>query len=147
MKILCVCLGNICRSPLAEGVLNKVALEYNVVLDVRSAGTANYHIGDPADHRTVQIGKKYNIDISSHRGQQFYVEHFDQFDLILVMDQSNLQNVRNLARNEYDLAKINMFRRDGRIVDDPYYGDMTDFEKMYQVLQEHALHWVLFEKQ
>ena len=147
MKILCVCLGNICRSPLAEGVLNKVALEYNVVLDVRSAGTANYHIGDPADHRTVQIGKKYNIDISSHRGQQFYVEHFDQFDLILVMDQSNLQNVRNLARNEYDLAKINMFRRDGRIVDDPYYGDMTDCEKMYQVLQEHALHWVLFEKQ
>lgn len=146
MRILCVCLGNICRSPLAEGVLKKVAVENNVVLDVRSAGTANYHIGDPADHRTVQIGKKYNIDVSSHRGQQFSVEHFDQFDLILVMDKSNLHNVRNLARNQIDLAKINMYRRDGKIVDDPYYGDMTDFEKMYQVLHEHATHWVLLEK-
>ena len=146
MRILCVCLGNICRSPLAEGVLKKVANENQVTLEVRSAGTASYHIGDTADHRTVQIGKKYNIDISSHRGQQFSVEHFDQFDLILVMDQSNLKNVRNLARNEFDLSKINMYRRDGKIVDDPYYGDMTDFEKMYQVLHEHALHWVLLEK-
>ncbi len=146
MRILCVCLGNICRSPLAEGVLKKVAVENNVVLDVRSAGTANYHIGEPADHRTVQIGKKYNIDVSSHRGQQFSVEHFDQFDLILVMDKSNLHNVRNLARNQIDLSKINMYRRDGKIVDDPYYGDMTDFEKMYQVLHEHATHWVLLEK-
>jgi protein-tyrosine phosphatase len=146
MKILCVCLGNICRSPLAEGVLKKVANENQVTLEVRSAGTASYHIGDHADYRTVQIGNKHKIDISSHRGQQFSVEHFDQFDLILVMDKSNLHNVRNLARNQIDLAKINMYRRDGKIVDDPYYGDMTDFEKMYQVLHEHATHWVLLEK-
>ena len=136
-------MGNICRSPLAEGVLRKVAKENNVKVEVRSAGTANYHVGDPADSRSVKVGNKYNVDISGHRGQQFTVEHFDEFNLILVMDKSNLSNVLTLARDERDLAKVSMYRTDGEIVHDPYYGEMEGFEKMYQVLNEYAMHWIL----
>ena len=142
MKVLCVCLGNICRSPLAEGILRKVAEDHSIPLHVKSAGTAHYHVGDPADHRSVAIGKKYNVDISNHRGQQFQVNHFDEFDVILVMDYNNLNNVRALARNEMDKAKIRMYRVDDEIVDDPYYGDVSDFQKMYNVLMRDAEYWV-----
>lgn len=144
-KILCVCLGNICRSPLAEGILKKVAFEQGIPLHIQSAGTANYHEGDSADDRSIAVGKKYNVDISSHIGQQFKVKHFDEFDLILVMDYNNLNNVRILARNEADKAKVKMYRRDEEIVDDPYYGGLEGFEEMYHVLSKDALYWVTNE--
>lgn len=141
-KILCVCLGNICRSPLAEGILRKVAQEQGVDIEVDSAGTANYHVGDAPDQRSISIGRKYNIDISGHRGQQFEVAHFDLFDVILVMDYSNLNNVRMLARDEVDKNKVKMFRPDDNIVEDPYYGGDSDFENMYQTLIKDALYWI-----
>jgi protein-tyrosine phosphatase len=141
-KILCVCLGNICRSPLAEGILRKVAQEKGADIEVDSAGTANYHVGDAPDQRSISIGRKYNIDISSHRGQQFEVAHFDLFDIILVMDDHNLNNVRMLARDDEDKNKVKMFRPDDSIVEDPYYGDDSDFENMYQTLMKDALYWI-----
>ena len=138
-KILMVCLGNICRSPLAEGILRSKLPKDKYFVD--SAGTANYHIGDPPDRRSVAVAKKYGLDISNQRGRQFQTSDFDKFDLIFVMDESNYNNVTNLARNEEDKAKVN-FILDGIYpnqkysVPDPYYGGNDGFENVYKMLDE-----------
>src|SRR5690242_5873245 len=106
MKILMVCLGNICRSPLAEGILRdkleRKGLKH-VVVD--SAGTSDYHVGDHPDKRSIQNAKSHGIDISALVGRQFTVKDFDIFDRIYVMDSSNYGNVTRLARNENDIQK------------------------------------------
>lgn len=140
-RILCVCLGNICRSPLAEGVLRAKAKELNAPVEIASAGTAGYHIGSRADRRSEAIGKKYNVDISNHSAQKFKTEHFDGFDLILVMDEQNFRDVSNLARSSEDLAKIKLYLLN-EDVEDPYYETDNAFEKMYQVIDSKAEHWI-----
>ncbi len=136
-KILIVCLGNICRSPLAEGVLRSKLPSDRFEVD--SAGTANYHIGDAPDSRSIASGKKHGVDISMLRGRQFTAYDFSVFDFIFVMDKSNYQNVIRLAQNDHDLRKIS-FLADalGEIkkseVPDPYYGKEADFEKVYQLI-------------
>ena len=137
-KILMVCLGNICRSPLAEGIL-KSKLPKDFIVD--SAGTANYHVGNPADKRSVAVARKHGLDISNLRGRQFDVSDFDTFDLIYVMDQSNFQNVIKLARNDEDIAKVKLILNEvhqGKNfeVPDPYYGGDNGFENVYQMLDE-----------
>ena len=138
-RILMVCLGNICRSPLAEGILrSKVSSE---IAEIDSCGTGNYHIGDPPDSRSVSVAKKYDIDISNLRGRQFSVLDFDSFDLIYVMDESNYQNVIDLARNEDDKNKVHfilneVYPNQNYSIPDPYNGSLHQFESVFKMLDE-----------
>jgi len=137
-KILMVCLGNICRSPLAEGIL-KAKLSHHFVVD--SAGTANYHTGCAPDVRSIAIAKKYGLNISNLKGRQFQVSDFDNFDIIYVMDDSNYRNVTKLARNDEDLSKVNfilneVYPNQNFDVPDPYYGGDAGFENIYTMLEE-----------
>ena len=109
-KILMVCLGNICRSPLAEGILKSKLSSDNFYVD--SAGTANYHTGELPDIRSIQIAQKYQIDISDQRGRQFNVKDFDVFDHIYVMDRTNYRNVISLARNNNDKRKVKLILKE-----------------------------------
>ena len=138
-KILMVCLGNICRSPLAEGILQSKLPETKFTVD--SAGTSNYHIGSPPDKRSVAVAKKYGLDISNLKGKQFTVSDFDVFDLVYVMDESNYNNVVSLARNEKDKAKVKfilneIYPNQNYAVPDPYYGGTDGFETIYKMLDE-----------
>jgi len=137
-KILMVCLGNICRSPLAEGIL-KSKLSNNFIVD--SAGTANYHVGSSPDKRSITVARKHGLDISSLSGRQFDISDFDIFDMIYVMDESNFQNVVKLARNDEDIAKVKLILNEVHSnknfeVPDPYYGGDNGFENVYQMLDE-----------
>ena len=126
MNVLAVCLGNICRSPLAEGILAAKVNEANLDWHVDSAGTSGWHDGEKADRRSIAVAKERGIDIEYQRSRKFIVEDFDRFDLILVMDSSNYQNVTNLARNESDREKVKIllnytYPGQNRAVPDPYY--------------------------
>lgn len=136
-----VCLGNICRSPMADGLLRKKvkALGLNVFVD--SAGTANYHIGSAPDDRMIETARKRGTEIDQLRARQFSLQDFDDFDLIYVMDQSNFKNIQLLSSNEKHLRKIRLIRdemseKKGLHVPDPYYGTMKDFMDVYDLLDE-----------
>ena len=137
MKILMVCLGNICRYPLAEGIL-KSKLPQNY-FTVDSAGTSNYHIGELPDKRSIEVAKKNNIDISNQRGRQFLHEDFDEFDLIYAMDSSNYQDIIKLARTPEDIEKVKLILSEIpnynlTDVPDPYYGGSNGFDIVFQML-------------
>jgi len=139
MKILVVCLGNICRSPLAEGILLHLVNEKKLPLTIDSAGTSNYHIGEAPDARTTANAKKHKIDLSPLRARQFVVEDFDLFDKIYVMDKSNLQNVLKLARHDEDKQKVDLFLNishpnENMEVPDPYFGGEAGFENVFQLV-------------
>ncbi|WP_431165579.1 low molecular weight protein-tyrosine-phosphatase [Tenacibaculum halocynthiae] len=137
MKILMVCLGNICRSPLAEGILkSKVSSEY---VQVDSAGTAGYHEGELPDKRSIAVAKKYGINITDQRSRKFSVTDFDSFDIIYAMDESNYDNIVALSRSDDDKSKVKMILQeldpDQKLnVPDPYYGGELGFENVYQML-------------
>ncbi len=138
-RILMVCLGNICRSPLAEGILRSKLPNDSFFID--SAGTGNYHIGKNPDTRSIAIAKKHGLDISNLKGKQFEVSDFDTFDIIYVMDESNYRNVISLARNENDRLKVNFILNEitpglDENVPDPYYGGHEGFENVYKMLDE-----------
>lgn len=139
MKILMVCLGNICRSPLAEGILqSKVNSDF---IQVDSAGTAAYHIGNLPDPRSIDVARKYGIDLTHQRARQFSVYDFDTFDLIYAMDESNYQNILTLSRNIEDEAKVKMILNEtnmntNKSVPDPYYGENDGFEIVFGLLEE-----------
>ncbi|WP_073077752.1 low molecular weight protein-tyrosine-phosphatase [Chitinophaga jiangningensis] len=134
MKILMVCLGNICRSPLAEGVMRHLAASSkHTHWEIDSAGTGNWHIGDAPDKRSTLIAKRNGIDISSHRGQQFSTSDFDRFDRIYVMDRSNYNNVINKARHEADRQKVHFLLEDEQEVPDPYFDDKM-FAPVYELI-------------
>ncbi|MCM5663782.1 low molecular weight protein-tyrosine-phosphatase [Galbibacter mesophilus] len=139
VRVLMVCLGNICRSPLAEGILKSKVNPQKVFVD--SAGTSNYHIGSKPDPRSIQIAAKYNIDITDQRGRQFTQQDFDDFDLIFAMDNSNYKNIILQARNEDDKAKVHLILNkltpgENLDVPDPYYGGVMGFENVYKMLDE-----------
>ena len=141
MKVLMVCLGNICRSPLAEGILRHKAESQSIDIEVDSCGTANYHVGEHPDPRSISKANDYGIDISTLHGRQFTISDFDTFDHILVMDKSNYQNITRLARNQKDVEKVEMmlnFSTPGldQDVPDPYYGGIQGFENVYQMLDK-----------
>ncbi|MFL0354449.1 low molecular weight protein-tyrosine-phosphatase [Xanthomarina sp. GH4-25] len=138
-KILMVCLGNICRSPLAEGILRDKLPSSKYIID--SAGTGNYHVGDPPDLRSIKVAKKYGLDISNQKGRQFTEIDFDKFDLIYVMDSSNYQNVIKLARTETDKEKVKFILNEiypdqNYNVPDPYTGGIQGFESTFKMLDE-----------
>ncbi|PNQ72743.1 protein-tyrosine-phosphatase [Hanstruepera neustonica] len=134
-----VCLGNICRSPLAEGILKSKLPDSGYLVD--SAGTGNYHIGDLPDQRSIDVAKKYGLDITNQRGRQFSVRDFDEFDMIYVMDNSNFENVIKLARNAQDISKVNyilneIYPNQNHSVPDPYTGGPQGFEATFKMLDE-----------
>ncbi len=140
-SILMVCLGNICRSPLAEGILRSKAEKLNLNIRIDSAGTANYHVGDAPDNRTVLNAQKHGIDISKLRGRQFSIEDFDEFDTIFVMDSSNYSDVVSLARNENDKHKVELilnrvYPNSNMAVPDPYFGGEQGFENVFILLEK-----------
>lgn len=137
MKILMVCLGNICRSPLAHGVLEHLVKEKKLNWEIDSAGTGHWHIGEQPDRRSIAVAKKYGVDISYQSCRQFQSDDFDRFDHILVMDQNNLSDVISLAQKEEDYAKVRLFLKNG-IVPDPYHDDKL-FEPVYQMIHERCL--------
>ena len=141
MKILFVCLGNICRSPLAEGILrdkiNKAGLQDKVTVD--SVGFEPFHQGDSPDNRAIRVAREHGIDIKDHRARLFTVEDFDQSDLIYVMDRNNYSDVLAMVRDQEDINKVDYIMnvlRPGSdaAVPDPWYGYQQDFERTYQLL-------------
>lgn len=133
VKILMVCLGNICRSPLAEGILRS-KLDSNFIID--SAGTGGWHAGESPDQRSIETAKHHNIDISHQKARKFSIADFDSFDYIYVMDQSNYKDVINLAPNEVAKAKVALILGDSKEVPDPYYGGQEGFENVYYLLNQ-----------
>ena len=139
-KILMVCLGNICRSPLAEGIL-KSKLPNDNTFFVDSTGTGDYHIGKNPDSRSIAVAKKHGLDISNLKGRQFTVSDFDAFDIIYAMDESNYRNIISLARNNQDKEKVKFILNEiypdkNYNVPDPYYGGHDGFENVYKMLDE-----------
>lgn len=130
MKILVVCLGNICRSPLAEGILQSKLKDGFII---ESAGTGNWHVGKSPDERSVLIARKYGIDISKQRARQFHPDDFEKFDLIFVMDSQNYRDVLKLASNEVQRQKVKLILEDAD-VPDPYFGGDDGFENVFQLL-------------
>ncbi|WP_299890514.1 low molecular weight protein-tyrosine-phosphatase [uncultured Lacinutrix sp.] len=138
-KILMVCLGNICRSPLAHGILASKLTSKEHQVD--SAGTSNYHVGDLPDKRSIEVARKNGLNITNQRGRQFQIEDFDYFDLIYVMDESNLQNIVKLARNAEDITKVKLILNESHPnknleVPDPYYRGNSGFDNVYKMLEE-----------
>ena len=133
-----VCLGNICRSPLAHGILESKLPDDQFFVD--SAGTGNYHIGSPPDHRSIEVARRNGINISNQQCRQFEITDFDLFDIIYVMDTANFSNVVKLARNPSDIGKVKLILDSASLnqkeVPDPYYGDMKDFEEVYNLLDK-----------
>ncbi|MFT4679260.1 MAG: protein-tyrosine phosphatase [Flavobacteriales bacterium] len=141
MKILMVCLGNICRSPMAEGVLRHLAESRNLSIDLDSCGTAGYHIGSGPDYRAIGTMEKHGIDIEDLRARQFHLTDFSEFDLILTMDSNNYDDVVALTNSDQEAAKVKMilnysYPRENMAVPDPYYGKDDGFENVFELLHD-----------
>ena len=150
MKVLMVCLGNICRSPMAEGILRDKVNKLSLDIEVDSAGTAAYHVGEAPDSRMIETAMSKGINISDLRARQFCVNDFDVFDKIYAMDASNLSNMQKLARNKSDLDKLDLLLncKDSflnKSVPDPYYGGEDGFFNVYDILEE-SIEFILKNK-
>lgn len=128
-----VCLGNICRSPLAEGIMQHLSDEQGLGWEIDSAGTGNWHVGEAPDRRSIRAARNHGVDISKQVCRVFRKSDFDEFDHIFVMDKSNLGNVLNMARNDQDAKKVSMLLGD-KIVPDPYYDDAL-FEPVFTLVE------------
>lgn len=136
VRVLMVCLGNICRSPLAEGILASKTRPENIAVD--SAGTAGYHVGNPPDPRSVEVAASHGIDISGQRCRRFSQADFDEFDYIFAMDRENLVHLQELARSPADLEKVSLLLGAAEMpeeeVPDPYYGGDDGFLHVYRLI-------------
>ncbi len=139
VKILMVCLGNICRSPLAEGILASKLPNDKFIVD--SAGTGAYHIGKQPDQRSIIIAQKHGLNITHQQARQFSSRDFDTFDYIFAMDNSNYNNIIELAKTEAQKEKVDMilnylFPGENVDVPDPFYGLQNGFDMVYEMLDE-----------
>ncbi len=134
-----VCLGNICRSPLAEGILqSKLSADF---FEIDSAGTAGYHVGELPDKRSIAVARKYGVDITNQRSRKFVKSDFKEFDLIFAMDESNYDNIISMIDDSNDIPKVKLilnelYPSEDRNVPDPYYGGDQGFENVYKMLDE-----------
>lgn len=141
MKILTVCLGNICRSPLAQGILEKVIAEHGLDWEVDSAGTSGWHAGERPDSRSIEIARKNGVSISHQRSRMFSPKDFKVFDFILVMDDENLKNVLAMAADEASKKKVSLILDHDPAspvdeVPDPYYDN--SFQRSYELIYDAA---------
>ena len=134
ISILFVCMGNICRSPLAEGIFKHVAAEagIGVVLRIDSAGLGGWHQGDLPDSRSIATARAHEIDITGQRARRIMPDDFDDFDLILAMDRANVAELRRHSPHAANIHLFGDFALDtGEDIPDPYYGGLDDFELVY----------------
>lgn len=143
-RILFVCMGNICRSPTAEGVARKIIINNDLseFIKVDSAGTHDYHVGEPPDPRTCQAALKRGIDLSRLRARQVCPEDFERFDLLLAMDRANLAHLKRGSRPEFH-SKLSLFLEyadafEEDEVPDPYYGGDRGFEQVLDMAEDAA---------
>jgi len=133
-----VCLGNICRSPLAEGIL-KSKVDQNEV-EVESAGTAGFHIGKRPDSRSIAVAQKHGLNIRNQRCRKFSRQDFSDFNIIYAMDRSNFRNIISMAKNEADIKKVKLLLDEINIdlkeVPDPYYDEEEGFEQVYTLIDK-----------
>lgn len=135
-----VCLGNICRSPLAEGILKKKVAENNLGWSVDSAGTGSWHIGELPDRRSISIARSYGIDIMDQRARQFKPADLDHYDLVLAMDSSNYQDISRHANSKEQEGKVKLIMNYltpgfNENVPDPYWDD-NGFDKVFKMLDK-----------
>ncbi len=140
MKILMVCLGNICRSPLAEGIMQRKISEHGLDWQVDSAGTGAWHVGELPDRRSIATARQYGIDITHQRARQLKPHDLDRFDLVLAMDSQNYRDILRLATKKEQEEKVQLimnFASPGRnqAVPDPYWDD-NGFEQVFRMLEE-----------
>jgi protein-tyrosine phosphatase len=144
-SILFVCLGNICRSPLAEAALRSAAADAGLAMTIDSAGTGGWHVGEPPDRRAQAVARRHGTDISRLRARQVEVDDFHRFDRIFALDRNNLAALRAVApsggRAELSLLMDLVPAREGDDVHDPYYGDEAGFEVTWEDVSAaaHAL--------
>lgn len=137
-----VCLGNICRSPMAKAILVKKLYDKNITwVEVDSAGTSDYHVGGKADYRTIESGLKHGIDLSLHRGRQFSKHDFEMFDMIYAMDNENYSDILYHASNTEEAKKVKLILNElnpgsNIPVPDPWFGGEQDFEKVFNLLDK-----------
>jgi protein-tyrosine phosphatase len=134
MKILMVCLGNICRSPLAEGIMQDLSDKNNLGWTVDSAGTGNWHVGEGPDRRSVRIAHERGVPIAHQKCRQFRLSDFEEFDHIYVMDRSNLADILALAPNKQTVDKVKLLLGN-KEVPDPYYDD-TKFAPVFDLIED-----------
>ncbi|RLD45802.1 MAG: low molecular weight phosphotyrosine protein phosphatase [Bacteroidetes bacterium] len=142
-KYLMVCLGNICRSPMAEGIVAREFSNRGINIQIDSAGTAAYHIGEGADSRAQVELRKHDIDISNERAQKFVPAHFSEYDMIFAMDKQNYLDIVAQARNKKERDKVVLFMElsmpgQDISVPDPYYGGDEGFEEVYKMIKLSA---------
>ncbi len=142
MKILMVCLGNICRSPLAEGILKEKIREHGLDWEVDSAGTGSWHVGELPDPRSIATARRHGIDITDQRARQLRPEDLDRYDLVLAMDRSNLRDILRLARTDEQRRKVRLIMEfadpdNPQDVPDPYWDD-DGFEGVFRMLERAA---------
>lgn len=140
MKILMVCLGNICRSPLAEGILQYKCKQRNLHWHIDSAGTGKWHLGAPPDKRSIQVAAKYGIDISNQRARSINSSDYENFDYIFTMDTSNYRDVMRWALDKKEEAKVKLimdeiYPGESISVPDPYFDD-NGFETVFEMLDK-----------
>lgn len=140
MRILVVCLGNICRSPMGEGVLRALAEKAGKDWTIDSAGTYGGHAGEAPDHRAQAAMRKMGYNIEALRARQVRREDFEHFDWILAMDRQNLQDLKELQGTDWD--KVLPFMPDGTEVPDPYWGEAADFDSVRAMLQQGGESWL-----
>ena len=142
MRLLFVCMGNICRSPSAEGVFRRVLADKapHLPIEIDSAGTHDYHVGSAPDQRAVEAALRRGVDLSKLRARQVTREDFERFDLILTMDDENLTALQSIAPAQYR-SRIRLLMEyapnaSSRHVPDPYYGGARGFEEVLDLLEE-----------
>ena len=128
-----VCLGNICRSPLAEGILRSKLPERDFFID--SAGTASYHIGSQPDKRSIEVAKNNGIDISMQRARAFKLTDFKTFDIIYAMDSQNYSDLISKCNSKDEMLKVKLILKNQN-VPDPYYGELFDFKNVFELLNK-----------
>lgn len=133
-RLLMICMGNICRSPLAEGIMRKMLNEKGLDWEVASAGTGAWHVGNPPDARSIAVAKAYGYDISGQRARHFHPQMFEQFDRIFVMDKANYREVVKQALNPAQVEKVVHFLADYGEVIDPYHHDHL-FEPVFNEIE------------